>query len=53
MPALRDITENCPVCILAAIRQSGIDSWLFDFKYKEEHEAWWKEHNESPASYYE
>ena len=52
MDDLREITENCPACILAAIRQSGImdsssleieqesRSWA-KFNYKDEHKSFW------------
>lgn len=42
---LRGLVDNCPACILAALRQSGCtDYTLFD--YKKEVEAFWAEVNE-------
>jgi hypothetical protein len=50
---LRDVAENCPVCILAAIRQSGIQDsmdeegsghWV-EFNFKIELKAMMKEFN--------
>lgn len=35
MPKVRELAENCPACILAAIRQAGVPAYLpegFDFK---------------------
>jgi hypothetical protein len=56
MKKLRDITENCPACILSAIRQSGLQHWDFDedgiekgpnynFDYKKEAALFWSEIN--------
>ena len=57
---LCDLTENCPGCILAAIRQSGVQrkpepidgkGWIYDdgvylsFDFKAEKESFWKEVN--------
>lgn len=56
MEKLRSLCENCPACILAAIRQSGImdsssreienerGSWT-SFNYKDEHEEFWDDRN--------
>jgi hypothetical protein len=50
MKKLRELTEGCPGCILAAIRQSGIIKALTDseygppdlkFDFKKELESWW------------
>lgn len=54
--ALRDVANNCPACMLAAIRCSGIrqghypnpddpdgpflEAPMIPFKFKEEHEVW-------------
>jgi len=52
---LRDLTENCPACILAAIRQSGVQSAgeydregnemspyvHVNFDFKKEKESFW------------
>jgi hypothetical protein len=52
MKELRELCCNCPACILATIRQSGImdtstreieneqGSWT-SFNYKDEHESFW------------
>lgn len=40
LPALREATDNCPVCILAAIRQQGIPLPMVDeFDYSKEFDA--------------
>jgi hypothetical protein len=57
LPALRELTENCPTCILAAFRQKGIPLPLVsDFNYSEELKAFWneandREHENEPAIY--
>lgn len=33
---IRILSNNCPACILAAIRQSGVEPYLFDFSYQQE-----------------
>jgi len=49
MNALRNATNNCPVCILAAIRQSGIQKNNTDidlhFDFKAELANFWREYN--------
>lgn len=35
-PALREATDNCPACIMAAIRQAGIPVPLVEFDFKSE-----------------
>lgn len=56
MAKLRELAEGCPGCILAAIRQSGIQKALYDseygppelkFDFKKELQAWWATENES------
>jgi len=46
---LRDACDNCPACILSAIRQKGIHVGIVtDFNYSEEAKSAWSEtHNES------
>lgn len=57
---LRKLTENCPACILAAIRQSGIDEpdqdpegglisheGYIDFNFKEESKSFWSDQNDA------
>ena len=45
---LREKSNNCPMCILAALRQSGIIPAIsiHAFDYKAEVERFWKEKNE-------
>ena len=43
---LRDETENCPACILAALRQKGILVPLTKFKFSEEVERFWADFND-------
>ena len=56
MSDLRDATDNCPVCILAAIRQSEVQKYQIDdegpsggadlkFDFKAELAEFWKEVN--------
>jgi hypothetical protein len=56
MAKLRELTEGCPGCILAAIRQSGVVKALYDseygwpdmkFDFKKELHAWWEMANQS------
>ena len=52
---IREEADNCPACILAAIRQSklqmymvdeeGNDTWI-DFDFKAERDAWWARIND-------
>lgn len=47
MPALRKKTNNCPACILAALRQKGIPVLIAEsFNFTEECEAWWSIFND-------
>ncbi len=47
---LQELTENCPACILAALRQSHNTEYFVNsnyalrFDFKEECERFWKEH---------
>lgn len=43
LPHLIAVSENCPACILAAIRQSGEEAMKYEWSYKEESEKWWAE----------
>ena len=48
LPALRDATENCPACIMAAIRQAGIPvPAVTDFDYRAEINSFWSDINET------
>jgi hypothetical protein len=58
MQRLRNMTEGCPGCILAAIRQSGIMKALYDseygypdlkFDFKKELQEWWATANASKS----
>lgn len=45
---LRTATNNCPACIMAALRQKGIFlSLIPDFDYKAEVNLFWNEYNSS------
>lgn len=47
MPALRDFTDSCPACILAALRQKEIPVPLVtSFNYTKECKAAWQELND-------
>lgn len=44
---LRDVTNYCPACMLAAIRSLGCPAGAFDeFNYRKEKEEWWNHYNE-------
>ena len=50
--ALREKAEGCPACMLAAIRQSGLqdsplgmDGTSIDFNFKNERIRWWESKN--------
>ena len=60
MSKLRDLSGNCPMCILAAIRQSGICKWGGDpevpprdlgFDFKSELASAWSTINDAKAEY--
>lgn len=40
------LAENCPGCIFAAIRQSGLPTYLFDFDFKKVKSEFWADHND-------
>jgi hypothetical protein len=42
---LRELTENCPICILSALKQSGIKVAVTEFNFQKELEEYWKEKN--------
>lgn len=50
---LREQTENCPHCIFAAIRQSKIRPFLFQFDFKKENRDRWDEINKSRESFHD
>lgn len=46
LPALRDLCENCPACIMSALRQKGIHVRVVtDFDYSEEMKSLFSEIN--------
>lgn len=46
LPKLRDEAENCPACILAALRQKGVPVPVArEFQFTDECAAWWHEFN--------
>lgn len=46
LKGLRDEVEDCPACILAAIRQAGIPApMVTDFNYGKECKSFWSEAN--------
>lgn len=56
LPELRRLAGNCPMCILAAVRQSGITKWdgdpespplELDFNFKNELKAHWETINQA------
>lgn len=52
LPKLRELTNNCPACILAALRQKGIPvPCVQDFNFKSECDAVWADINETNARY--
>jgi len=52
LPALRDAANNCPACILAAIRQAGIPVLVaIGFDVKAEWQKFWDAYNESQHDY--
>ena len=47
MSKLREKTQNCPACIMAALRQAKIPVRAIEsFSFTEECKAWWDEFNE-------
>lgn len=58
LKALRELTDNCPMCILATIRQSGAFKWdgdpespppTIDFDFKAEVKSAWDTINDAKA----
>jgi hypothetical protein len=48
MPKLRELANECPVCILAALRQKGIPVPIVDgFNFKEELAEFWSGFNDA------
>ena len=42
---LREVSGNCPICILSALRQSGYPGIFQDFNFEKEKEMFWDEIN--------
>jgi hypothetical protein len=60
MAKLRELADNCPMCILAAVRQSGICKWDGDpenppidlgFNFKEELSSAWQAINDAKSDH--
>ncbi len=57
MKRLREVASNCPVCMLAAIRQynknTDFDDAIWpDFDFKAEMKSFWDDYNESQREHY-
>lgn len=53
MPALREKTNNCPACIMAALRQKGIPVPIAEsFNFTEECSIWWSIFNDQHSDDY-
>lgn len=52
---VRDISINCPACILAAIRQSGINDkgaeQFIEYDFHKELASFWSDYNEGQETY--
>jgi hypothetical protein len=46
MPRLREFADNCPACLLTALRMKGIPVSLTDLDFKKECKDWWATFNE-------
>ena len=46
---LGDKTENCPACMMAAIRQAGVPVPATGFDYKDHYKEFWLCYNDSQA----
>lgn len=49
---LEDITDNCPACTMAAIRQAGVPISATNFDYKDACKEFWDAYNEGKSSEY-
>ncbi len=46
LPKLRDEADNCPACIMAALRQKGVPIPVArEFQFTDECKAWWNNFN--------
>lgn len=48
---LREMADNCPACMLAALRQSNAFAGSQDFNFKAELNSLWSDYNEEHACY--
>jgi hypothetical protein len=44
---LKKLADGCPACILAAIRQHGMLTYMFDYDYPKEAKSWLADANEA------
>ena len=52
LPKIRELSSNCPACILAAIRQKGIPvPMVTDFSFTKEMKEIWDEINDMKSSF--
>jgi hypothetical protein len=47
---LREVSDGCPACMLAALRQAR--QYAIKFNFKEECDKFWSEHNEEAYQYH-
>ena len=56
MGRIRELSNGCPMCILSAIRQSGLlrseEPVDFGFDYKKERESWFRDINEKQTAFW-
>ena len=43
---LLEVSDGCPACMMAGIRQSGLDIGRFAFDYKQQHKEFWTRVND-------
>ena len=44
---LRELTQNCPMCIFSALRQKDIPIYMTKFNYKEDTDVFWNNFNDA------
>jgi len=50
LPAIREAVANCPLCILAALKQTDVPAhFATDFDYQRERLEWWRIVNDEAA----
>lgn len=52
MEAIRDIADNCPMCIMSALRQHGHPYLFESWDMKAEMKSFWNDYNLSQQGYY-